>query len=120
MEIKLVKRQISKQELEQSQLTTCTTGRKFDGGKLQFSLLPPKSIKETIRVLQYGAEKYEVGNWKVVPNAKQRYFDAAMRHLWAYNEGEVLDPETGLSHLAHAICSIMFILELNLEEQKND
>jgi hypothetical protein len=111
----MVKRQNSKQEVEQSQLETCTAGRKFDAGKLQFNLLPPLAIEETIRVLQFGAQKYEVGNWKLVPNANERYFNAAMRHLWEFHKGEVLDPETGYSHIAHAICCLMFLEDLRQE-----
>ena len=114
----MVRKQVTKEELEQSQLPTATGGRKFDGGKLQFSLLPPKSVEETIRVLQFGAQKYAVGNWKIVPNARERYFNAAMRHLWEHHKGEMLDPETGLSHVAHAICCLMFILDLQMESQE--
>ena len=36
---------------------------------------------------------------------------AAMRHIMAFNDGEDKDPESGLSHLAHAACCIMFLLE---------
>jgi len=38
-----------------------------------------------------------------------RVFGAAMRHLWAWWAGEDKDPETGLSHLAHALCCVMFL-----------
>ena len=41
-----------------------------------------------------------------------------MRHLWAYKEGEQNDPETGVTHLAHALCCIMFMTELDYEETK--
>jgi hypothetical protein len=34
-----------------------------------------------------------------------------MRHLNAYQKGELKDPETGLSHLAHASCGLMMLLE---------
>jgi ribosomal protein L32 len=46
-----------------------------------------------------------------VPDAKRRYFDAAQRHIWAWKAGEETDSETGASHLAHAICCLMFIME---------
>ena len=102
--------------LKESQSRDCKSGRKFDGGKLQYGLLPPLALRETVKVLTFGAEKYAPDNWRRVPDGPRRYFDAAQRHLWAYKEGEVNDPETGVSHLAHALCCIMFILDLDEAE----
>ena len=102
--------------LKDSQSKDCKGGRKFDGGKLQYGLVPPLALRETVKVLTFGAEKYEPDNWCRVPDGPRRYFDAAQRHLWAYKEGEVNDPETGVSHLAHALCCIMFILDLDEAE----
>jgi hypothetical protein len=42
--------------------------------------------------------------------AWHRPFSAAMRHLWAWWKGEQADPETGLPHLAHAACCLMFLM----------
>ena len=94
--------------------TATTGGRKFDGNKPQYGLLPPKALKETVKVLTLGAIKYEPDNWKHVPEAQSRYFDALMRHLWDWKTGEQLDPETGINHLAHGMCNLMFLLERNL------
>ena len=91
--------------------TATTGGRKFDGGKLQYGLLPPAALKATVEILTFGAEKYEPDNWKHVPDSKRRYFDAAMRHLWAWKAGEKDDPETGKNHIAHAMCCLMFLYE---------
>ena len=88
-----------------------TGGRKFDGGKLQYGLLPPLALKSVVDVLTFGAEKYEPDNWKHVPDSKRRYFDALQRHVWAWKEGEQLDPESGRHHLAHALCCLMFLYE---------
>lgn len=91
--------------------TATTGGRKFDGGKLEYGLLPPLALEETVRVLTFGAQKYERGNWIKVPDSKRRYFDALQRHLWAWKKGEIDDPETGMHHLAHAMCCLMFLYE---------
>jgi len=56
--------------------TATTGGRKFDGGKLEYGLLPPYALKATVDVLTFGAQKYERDNWKKVPDSKRRYFDA--------------------------------------------
>jgi hypothetical protein len=86
-------------------------GRKFDGGKLEYGLLPPKALESVVDVLTFGAQKYERDNWKYVPNSKRRYFDALQRHLWAWKQGEITDPESGKHHLAHAMCCLMFLYE---------
>lgn len=85
-------------------------GEKFDDGKLRFDLLPKGALEEIVEVLGYGARKYSADNWKLVPDARSRYFAAAMRHIMAWHSGEEKDPESGLSHLAHAGCSILFLL----------
>lgn len=36
--------------------------------------------------------------------------NAALRHLLAFIDGETLDPETGLPHLAHVRCCAAFLL----------
>ena len=106
---------MSKDAIKASQTAT-EGGRKFDGGKIRYGLLPPLALKATADVLTFGAEKYEPDNWRRVPEGPRRYFDAAQRHLWAYKTGEVNDPETGVSHLAHALCCIMFMLDLDESE----
>lgn len=94
--------------------TATTGGRKFDGNKLEYGLLPPLALKAVVEILTIGAQKYERDNWKHVPDAKRRYFDAAMRHMWDSKSGEKYDEETNKSHLAHAICNLMFLLEKEL------
>jgi hypothetical protein len=91
--------------------TATTGGRKFDGGKLQYGLIPPLAQKAMVEILTFGAEKYEPDNWKHVPDSKRRYFDAAMRHLWDWKNGEQNDPESGKNHLAHAMCCLAFLYE---------
>lgn len=94
-------------------------GRKFDKEKTRFGLLPPLALEETAKVLTLGAQKYEPENWRYVDNGVERYFDALLRHVWAWKKGDTLDDETNLHHLAHAICCAMFIIDLELE-QKNE
>ena len=91
--------------------TATTGGRKFDGNKLEYGLLPPKALEAVVDVLTFGAQKYARDNWKHVDDAKRRYFDALQRHLWAWKMGEKLDPESGKPHLAHAMCCLMFLHE---------
>ena len=87
-------------------------GRKFDYGKTLYSLVPPHFIKEFADVLTLGARKYSAENWKKVPDARVRYKDAMLRHIYSYLQGDIKDDETGLHHLAHATCCIAFLYEL--------
>ena len=87
-----------------------TEGLKFDADKLRWSLLPDGVIEEVIKVLEYGARKYSEENWKLVEHAYTRYYDAAMRHISAWKQGETVDSESKQYHLAHAICCLMFLV----------
>ena len=86
-------------------------GRKYDTGKLDWTLLPWDALEPVVRVLAYGAQKYgERDNWRKVDGAYARYRAAAMRHLVADMNGEERDPETGEDPLAHAVCSLLFAI----------
>ena len=91
-------------------------GVKYDSNKPRYGLLPPTALLEVVKVLTFGAQKYGPENWRKVPNAKERYFDALQRHVWAWKAGEKNDPESSLHHMAHAICCCLFICELEKEK----
>lgn len=93
-------------------------GKKFDGDKLRFSLIPPQPLSDVNKVLEFGAKKYGANNWQKVDNAQERYFNAAMRHLLAWQSGELLDDESGLPHLAHAQCCLMFMMHFDVEAKE--
>lgn len=94
-------------------------GVKKDDGKARWTLLPMDQVEYIVRVLMFGARKYPAAdNWKRVDNARERYLDAAFRHLAARARGEVLDPETGLPHLAHLCCCGLFAMWFDDEELK--
>jgi hypothetical protein len=86
------------------------TALKFDTDKLPLNLLSTEAMNQTADVLKFGAQKYAAHNWRK-GFAWSRPLAAAMRHITAFNDGEDRDPESGLSHLAHAACCIMFLLE---------
>ncbi len=85
-------------------------GRKDDSGKPRWDLLPFGALEEVARVLTFGARKYADDNWKKVPDLRRRYLAASLRHVYSWRKGEAKDPETGLHHLAHAACCLLFVL----------
>ena len=88
-------------------------GRKDDQTKLPLHLLPFDAISEISKVLAFGAGKYEARNWEK-GMAWHRPFSACLRHLWAWWLRRGPDPETGISHLAHAGCCILFLIAYEL------
>lgn len=93
--------------------------KKFDGGKPRMELLPGDALTEVAKVLAEGAKKYDDHNWRKGMK-HSRLLGAALRHIHVYNDGEDLDPETGLSHLAHASCCLLFLLSYKNKDIGND
>jgi len=96
-----------------------SNGKKFDSEKARMYLLPPKATVEVSNVLTFGAKKYDEQNWRKLDNLQNRYTGGALRHIFAHMDGELNDEDSGYSHLAHAICCLLFKLEIELEDGKN-
>ena len=88
---------------------TQSVATKNDSGKDPWHLLPFDALLVVVQVLRHGAATYGDRNWETGLDYS-RCFSAAMRHLTAWWAGEDNDPETGLSHLAHAACCLLFLL----------
>jgi len=83
-------------------------GTKYDTDKPRWDLLPIEEVEEVVKVLTLGADKYEDWNWTKVDGT--RYYSAAMRHLCSWRKGELIDEESGCSHLSHAVCCLLFLM----------
>lgn len=83
-------------------------GLKYDSGKPRLSLVPKEAYWGMAAALTYGAQKYAADNFKKGIEYR-RVADAALRHLTAWLDGEELDPESGLSHLDHALASVAML-----------
>jgi hypothetical protein len=84
------------------------TFKKFDSGKVDYSLLEPLVVEMYCTVAQMGANKYGRNNWKQSKKEDMyRYEAALLRHLMAYKSGEKKDPESGFSHLSHALWNLV-------------
>lgn len=87
-------------------------GMKHDQDKPRYDLIPPEAMNELAKVLAYGAGKYSPDNWMRVKNGEQRYYAAMQRHVEAWRSGEHTDPESGLTHLSHAMACLSFLIAL--------
>jgi hypothetical protein len=83
-------------------------GKKFDQDKPKLSYLPYEALLGAAKVFEFGAAKYGKHNYKAGMDWS-RPWDAAQRHLQAWWDGESHDPESGRSHLDHALCNLMML-----------
>ena len=84
-------------------------GIKYDKEKLRWDLVPWAELEQIVKVITFGCTKYGDNNWQHV-KPFSRYFAALLRHIVARLKGEINDEETGIPHLAHAGCNILFLL----------
>tara|TARA_R110001592_G_scaffold166301_1_gene401239 strand:+ start:913 stop:1224 length:312 start_codon:yes stop_codon:yes gene_type:complete len=94
---------------------------KHDQDKPRIDLIPPQAIIDIAEVLTYGAGKYDSHNWRDNGGLDySRLYAAAQRHLLSFWDGQSLDKETGMSHLAHAACCIVFLMSYEAEDNGKD
>lgn len=79
-----------------------------NNGKLQWTQIDFESMEDMVRVLEFGAEKYDRDNWKKGFPVRQ-LCDSLLRHMTAFLNGEDIDPESGLTHIGHIQCNAMFL-----------
>lgn len=84
-------------------------GRKDDQGKLRMDLVPPDVIEAMATVLTDGADRYGGRNWEQ-GMAWSRPYAAMLRHMFSWWQGRDRDPESGRSHLWHALCCVSFLV----------
>ncbi len=92
---------------------------KFDKDKPRAGLMLSSfanALYDVSLVTSHGAAKYKAEGWREVENGIERYWDASIRHLLG-SRHENDDPESGLPHLAHAICSLLIVYELQVAAQ---
>lgn len=94
-------------------------GKKFDQGKPRLSLIPKEAIWAAARGFTYGEKKYGTHNFREGIKYS-RLSDATMRHLTAWLEGEELDPESGNSHLDHALASLSMLTFMSVHKPDMD
>lgn len=85
-----------------------------DADKRDWSLMPWEAVEEINKVLEFGAKKYSSQNWRNGSGFSwTRVLSSLMRHTFAWARGEDLDKESGLSHLAHMGCNVLFLIYYN-------
>lgn len=88
--------------------------------KVPFSALPAPVLGEVGLALAEGARKYGRHNYRVASILASVYYDAAMRHLTAWWEGQDIDPDSGLSHITKAISGLMVLRDCQMTGKVKD
>ncbi len=94
-------------------------GTKHDQLKPRLDLLPSRPVEEVALVLAFGGGKYGDNNWRK-GMFWSRVIAASLRHIFAFMRGEDKDPESGLSHLAHAATNLLFLIEYTHTKKDHD
>lgn len=88
--------------------------------KVPFSCVPTNVIGEIALGLMEGARKYGRHNYRVVGVRGSVYYDAALRHLNSWLEGEDIDPDSGLSHISKALSCLVVLRDAMMNDNWND
>jgi hypothetical protein len=94
-------------------------GDRFNTGKLKWSLVSWMALAPMVRVLMFGAEKYDDHNWKKGLKYTE-VCESLQRHINAFIEGEENDPESKLSHVGHILCNAMFLSYMSMFKKDMD
>jgi hypothetical protein len=98
-------------------------GIKYDSNKPRLAEMIidfKEPLLQLCKVWEFGANKYEKSNWKLVENGRDRYTNAMLRHL-VQEEDFLFDDESKLLHASHiafnALARLYFIIQ-ELKENK--
>lgn len=93
--------------------------KRYNQGKVQWSLVDFKSFEDMVRVLEFGAQKYDPFNWKKGLTTRS-ICESTLRHLYAFLDGQDTDEESGISHIGHMQCNLMFLAYMMREKKEFD
>lgn len=88
--------------------------------KVPLSCVPMPVMQEVGLALMEGGLKYGRHNWRAIGVRASVYFDATMRHLAQWWEGEDVDAESGLSHVTKAISSLTVLRDAMIQGKVTD
>jgi hypothetical protein len=88
--------------------------------KTPFSTVPAGFTAELGLALLEGARKYGRHNYRVIGVRASVYYDACLRHLTSWWEGEDIDPDSGLPHLVKAAACLAVIRDAQMNDKCTD
>jgi hypothetical protein len=92
----------------------------FGVKKASLSCVPSPVLMELGVAMQEGACKYGRHNYRVIGVKNSVYYDALMRHMMAWWEGEDIDPDSGVSHVTKAIATLVVLRDSMMQDCNTD
>lgn len=110
------------QDLPKQNSTTKQTNPKDLVGtqKAPMSTVSAPVLAEIGVAMLEGACKYGRHNYRAVGVRASVYYDATMRHLMSWWEGEDIDPDSGMSHVTKAITSLVVLRDAMIQGKVTD
>lgn len=82
--------------------------------KIPMSCVPTQVVQEIALGMMEGGLKYGRHNYRLAGCRTSVYYDAAMRHLMAFWEGQDVDPDSGLPHVSKAMASLAVLRDCQI------
>ena len=88
--------------------------------KAPMSTVSAPVMAEVGVAMMEGALKYGRHNYRAVGVRNSVYYDATLRHLFSWWEGEDIDPDSGMSHITKAIAGLMVLRDAQIRGLAED
>lgn len=88
--------------------------------KVPMSCVSAAVLAEIATGMHEGALKYGRHNYRGLGVRASVYYDATMRHLMWWWEGQDIDPDSGLSHVTKAITSLVVLRDAMIQDMMED
>jgi len=81
------------------------------GKKVGVHVVPPNVITSMALALTEGKLKYGLSNWRRHSIHYSAYYDAVMRHMFSFWNGEDIDVDSGLHHVVKAMATLAVLVD---------
>lgn len=88
--------------------------------KAPMSTIPASILAEMGVAMLEGSAKYGKYNYREVGVRASIYYDAVLRHIFAWWEGEDIDPDSGMSHITKAMTALVVLRDSMTRENWTD
>lgn len=88
--------------------------------RIPWQCLPVRPLVGAALAMGEGAHKYGRHNYRKMRIKSSVYFDALLRHFFAWWEGEDIDPDSGLHHIDKAIACLLVLRDAQLRGMSDD
>ena len=110
----------SSEMLEDAAIKSNNPKDEIGAHKVPLSTVSGAVMMELGLAFMEGARKYGRHNYRAIGVRASIYYDAAMRHLMAWWEGEDIDTDSDLSHITKAIATLTVLRDAQINNRVSD